>query len=704
MKLPSGLGRDPQRRRRVLQGCVALAVAALVVGGVILASPGVPVANATSALPSASTTLAKPIAAKISKVALPRTAMAVGTLDRWKVAGPEVVAEVGPQVGAAKSGAIALGIDAPVVSKTRTAASVTATVQPGMTYTFTAYARVLSTTSKAVGASFRVGGKTIKLPKLNATWKKVTGSYKAGATDSSATVAVLVSKAVRGLAIDSVTLSAVSGAHKGVNVVPNASFERVAVDRGIVSSSLVTSTKTAAVAVAMPKGKIAWQVLRGSKSVAKGTVTKKGEITALPLKGVGQGFYTLKVTGSDKKTITTTIVVVDSPNPWVYQDKRYGIGLHVDNPIYARAGRDARALGIAEARNDIRWALTEKTKGVYDFSLYKGSFARLQANGIKLLGIVKSGNALYGNDNVPDTTSAVAAYGRYAAAVAARFPLVGLEVYNEFNHEPFNKGCRTAKCYLPLLKAVDAAVAKVKPKLPIVAGATAQYDDAWFRQLWKSGGMKYTDVVSYHPYYITGAPERLTGIAKTARATMKKYGKRTKPVWITELGTSSRTGNRTPVEQASVLLRSSVLAFANGVEKFYWYDLINDGPDKADQESNFGLYSHPVKNVAAVAPKQAGFTQVLTVTQLGGRSFRVSEKVGAGVVSYAFGSKSDSVSVVWAPKGTKTATIKTKKPVVVVNFDGTSKRVTPRNGVVKIKVTKNPVFVRSGSATAGVTK
>jgi hypothetical protein len=62
------------------------------------------------------------------------------------------------------------------------------------------------------------------------------------------------------------------------------------------------------------------------------------------------------------------------------------------------------------------------------------------------------------------------------------------------------------------------------------------------------------------------------------------------------------------------------------------------------------------------------------------------------------------VSVVWSPKGTKTATIKTTKPVVVVSFDGTSKTIKPKKGVVKIKVTKNPVFVRSGSATAGVTK
>ena len=46
----------------------------------------------------------------------------------------------------------------------------------------------------------------------------------------------------------------------------------------------------------------------------------------------------------------------------------------------------------------------------------------------------------------------------------------------------------------------------------------------------------------------------------------------------------------------------------------------------------------------------------------------------------------------------------TSKPIVLVKMDGTKKTVRPKNGVVTFAATKNPVFVRSGSATAGVTK
>jgi len=461
--------------------------------------------------------------------------------------------------------------------------------------------------------------------------------------------------------------------------------------------------------VAMPEGKITWQVYRGSASVAKGTVTKKGEITALKLPAaVSQGLYTLKVTASDKKVIKTTMALIDSPTPWIYQDHRFGVGLHVENQeVYGNAARYTRALGLSTVRNDIRWAINEKVKGKYDFRTYDAPFGELRAQGLKILGIVNYGNAVYGasNASAPTTKAAIAAYGKYAAAIVKRYKLVGLEVFNEFNWPDHNKSkCRTSTCYLSLVKAVEKEVSKVNAKLPIVVGATAKYQPAWFKHLWQKGGLKYTDVMSFHPYEITGHPEDLAGLMTQARASMKKYGGKTKPVWITELGTSAATGNRTTTEQASILLRTSVTALANGATKFYWYDLVNDGPSAAEHMHNFGLYSYPKKSVTALAPKRAGFVQALTIAQLGGRSFRSSENLGSGVVSEGFGTAGNLVRVVWAPKGTKTATIRTTSSVVVVTSNGTTKTVKPKNGTVKIKVTKNPVFVRSGSATAGVTK
>ncbi|WP_394278588.1 hypothetical protein [Microbacterium sp.] len=468
------------------------------------------------------------------------------------------------------------------------------------------------------------------------------------------------------------------------------------------------TTPTAAMAIAMPAGRISYEISRSGKRLKSGVITRSAPLQRLTLSGIPQGHYTFKVRGSDRKLTTTQIAIVDSPNAWITQDARFGVGLHVEADIYDDAARYARALGLSEVRNDIFWERVEKKKGVYDFSDYEEPFTEARLQGLKILGVTGRGNALYGaaNASAPRSSAAVRAYGKYNAAVAKRFTLSGIEVFNEFNHPPKNKsGCTSASCYLPLLKTVDSEVSKVKPSLPIVAGATARYPSSWFRELWRKGGLRHANAVSFHPYEITGKPHELGGIVRDARRDMKAAGGATRPVWVTELGTSARTGNRTQAEQASVLVAAAASGFATGMRKFLWYDLINDTPNAGDQEGNFGLYAHPAKSAgAAVAPKKAAFAQALMITQLGGRPYRATEYLGTGVVTKSFGTSSNLVRVMWTPSGSKTAQIKTSKSVVLVGFDGSKRTMKPKNGVVRIPVTSEPVFVRSGAARAGVTR
>ena len=103
-------------------------------------------------------------------------------------------------------------------------------------------------------------------------------------------------------------------------------------------------------------------------------------------------------------------------------------------------------------------------------------------------------------------------------------------------------------------------------------------------------------------------------------------------------------------------------------------------------------------------PRCAGFTQALTITQLGNRNHRGAQKLGTGVTSHAFGSTNDSVSVVWSPKGTKTATLKTTKFGRPREVRRNEEDTQAEEGLVKFSVTKNPVFLRIGNAAAGVTR
>lgn len=697
------IAHKPTARALGIRSWVAVVTAAMMtISGLAATSTG---ATALSSPTGAAAALAA--AAQGGTVSLPRTARAMATINDWNLAPADSVAEVWPEVGSAKSGSTALGIDAPVVSSARIAASADVRVAPSTTYRFEAYARVMSKTMRSVPAQFVIDQTAISLPALNGSWKRVAGTYTTGADVTSTSVAVRLTKAVRGLSIDAMRMYAV-GDPTEATVIPNGSFESLSVKSGIANTSLIMTTPTAMIAAALPAGTISWEVLRGSKRVKSGSLKRSGVLTPISLSGVPQGYYTFKVQGSDRRVHSTAIAILDSPTPWIAQDTRFGVATHVEEKIYADAARHARAVGLGEVRNDVFWEPLETVKGTYNFAPYDGAFAKMNAQGLGVLAIAGYGNPIYGESNryAPRTATAVEAYAKFSAAVAKRYKLRGLEVFNEFNHPPKNKSnCTAAACYAPLLKAVDAAVGKVNPKLPIVAGSTARYPDSWFRDLWKKGGLKQADAVSFHPYEITGNPEGLAPIVTKARKTMKTHGKTTKPVWITELGTSARTGNRTTTEQASVLTRAAVAGFSAGASKFYWYDLINDTANAKDQEGNFGLYAHPAKSPgAALAPKPAAFAQALTITQLGGRAYRSSEALGAKVVSHGFGTASNLVRVVWATSGVRTATVKTSKPIVIVDFNGTKRTIKPKKGVVKIKVTTNPVFVRSGSATAGVTR
>ncbi|RYF54543.1 MAG: hypothetical protein EOO27_23430, partial [Comamonadaceae bacterium] len=266
--------------RRVITVIVtgALAAGTLVAAAASGASaaPGIELAQATPRAAASTATVAT----------LPRTARAVARIDEWSVAARGVLAEVGPEVGKAKSGSVSLGVDAPVVTKTRSAAATRVRVVPGQTYAFEAYARVMSKKLTAVGAHFALGDTAIPLPALNADWRKVSGTFVAGENETSAKLVLRVSRAVRGLSIDAVKLTATSGETAGQNVVPNPSFENVTAKRGIVSSSLVVTTPTAAIAVSLPPGRSAWAVYRDGKRIKRTSVTVTRQLSSFPLTGV----------------------------------------------------------------------------------------------------------------------------------------------------------------------------------------------------------------------------------------------------------------------------------------------------------------------------------------------------------------------------------------------------------------------------------
>lgn len=678
-----------------------------IVGAVVLAGGGAalavwsPWAATPEATPSATPTPTPTPTPEPAEI--PVTSTARAGLPGWNLAPAAALAGVHPEVGDAASGRVALRVDAPVVGGDTAAAHTVIPVQGGWEYTVSVSYRRMAAFPEPTNASLRVGDLNVPFEDADAEWATATATYTAPADATQADVVVVVSGPVTGLSVDDVSVRA----EDGTELVSNGSFEGAEAPYGILNDSLVMTSSAAGLAVYLPEGVASWQAqpTAGGEPVT-GSTKVAGGLDLVPLTGLPQGHYELQLTDAAGGTVSTAVAVVETEALAVAQDPRFGVGLHVERDWYRGAGGYAAALGFSEARNDILWGRNEPEKGVYTwYEPYEREFDILHANGVKLLGIVNYNNKLYGKGKAPASAEEIAAYGRYAAAVADRFDLVGLEVFNEFNHDRFNDTpCGTSGgCYIPLLQSVHDSVAPAHPDLPIVAGATALFDREFFIGLWQAGGMQYTDAMSFHPYELVGAnPDDLRGFVEQAGADALANGGAEPPVWITELGwATSIGGHADPLVQAEMLVRAEISALAGGAQKFFWYDLVNDSDDPNNHEGNFGLYEYaPRANTLALAPKPAAFTQALLIDRLGGRLHTGSEGEGDTVVE-TFGGAADPAWVAWAPGGTGSAVIDTDTGVVVTDAFGRETVLAPKKGAVTVPLTATPVFVRELPGDAG---
>ena len=630
---------------------------------------------------------------------MPTSTVMHAVLDGWTGADSKAVADVMPQLGDAASGRTAAYIDAPRVKEPVAALSTEVSVTAGDEYVVTAQVRQGTHLPHEVAAEITVGEEKIPLGEINAEWTEVTGEFTAPEGSDTATVAVRLSDAVTALGIDDLEIRPASG---GDNIVPNASFEEVSGDWGILNDGLILRETGAAMAVSLADGDASWSVTSpGGDEVASGTEGVENGFARIALEDVTQGFYTFSVTDADGRQVSTPFGVVDYEGTNITPDDRFGVATHADQPWYTDAADAIRTTGIGLARNDVLWDQNETTPGQYEFSShYTEEFGKFSSHGIDLLGIVNYGNPLYDGGNTPASPEAVDAFGRYAAAIAKNFDVAGLEVFNEFNHDRFQTGsCGSApECYPPLVKATEKYVAEVDPEIPIVAGSTANYDGDWFRGLWATGVIENADAMSFHPYnkWIYDTPESLAGVISESNDDMQSIGGEVLPIWITEFGwtTGAELGQQVSLTvQGERLARAELTAFASGAEKYFWYDLVNDSTDPNNHEGNFGMFEQRRDGVAAQPPRPAAFVQALLINEIGGRESAGHADAGDGVQTSVFGENEDAVTAAWSYDGDRTATLEASGPVVVTSMWGSTTTVEPENGKVEVAVGASPVFI-----------
>lgn len=611
--------------------------------------------------------------------------------------------------GVAKNGDVSLRVDSvtPVDSAVHRSITQTVAVVPDTEYELKASVRAVEDGSgnpmDPVVVSIQLGAQNLELEPERGRWVESAWPYTTGPDETSVTLSVLVGGPTGTLQLDDLRMTAAAGAD---NAVQNGSFETYDAPTQISNESLILETGKAALSVAWRAGSISWSVQKPTGEVAAdGDIATSNGLALVNLEDLSQGYYNVSLVGSESPSdvISTTVVVLDPTE--VSSDDRFGVGVHFSHAVGDTAPKVARQIGFGNMRTDATWSYVEKVRGEFSFRADETAEMRAYADeGMAILPITDYGNDLYDDGRTPSSEEAIEAFANYTTATVAHLNAPSVEIYNEFNNPPMNtSACGTrAACYMPILEASYNKVKAANPAVNVVGPAIAHKDDAWLTELYELGGLQFLDAVSFHPYdyEVAGDPEFLVASLQQAEERIKEYnGGVEKPIWLTELGWS--TGSLGEDAQAKFLVRAQTIALANNVEKYFWYDLVNDQNDPLSHEGNFGLVKQATPEVAALAPKPAGMAQALLIRNVAGKEFTLRDELSATTYSYQFGEGSTASRVAWSalPASVSYATA---EPLTVASIAGEISIIAPIEGAVQLELTDVPVFITGAVVSASI--
>jgi cellulase (glycosyl hydrolase family 5) len=276
--------------------------------------------------------------------------------------------------------------------------------------------------------------------------------------------------------------------------------------------------------------------------------------------------------------------------------------------------RTAAALsdvGARWVRLTANWADAEPTKGQYNdwwLKHYDRAISLARNAGAKIILMSYQSPSWASGSSVKETPPKNPAdYANFMRFLATRYAgrVEAYEVWNEQNIDRFWSTGVNAAQYVSLLKPSYSAIKGADPNAKVVFGGLSTNDYRYLESAYAAGAKGHFDVMSVHPYTCNTSPDvvkrdgsgrmtRDTYLAyREVRASMAAAGD-AKPIWFTEFGWSTTTGNCGVSEatQASYLTKAFQLAEQDPyVEVGLWYNFRNNWwNDDADElEARYGL-------------------------------------------------------------------------------------------------------------------
>ncbi|MEI9974163.1 MAG: hypothetical protein WDO73_20195 [Ignavibacteriota bacterium] len=274
---------------------------------------------------------------------------------------------------------------------------------------------------------------------------------------------------------------------------------------------------------------------------------------------------------------------------------RLGVNIHGIDDV--RQLDAAHAAGFSFVRADLLWRAVERN-GQYRFVVADRLVAATEARGMGVLWILDYGHPQHGGE-VPRQPDDIAAFGRFAEAVAAHFRgrNVRYEIWNEPNIDRFWPPHPNPYEYAALARVAVEATHRGNPDAKVAIGGLARIELSFLEDVLAAGVVG--DAVSVHPYR-TAPPETVAGELLLLRAFVTaKLGAKVE-LWDTEWGYASydyfsqalggdgysAAGRK---RQAVLGCREVLTVWSLGWSQAVWYDIRDDGDDPRNGEKNYGL-------------------------------------------------------------------------------------------------------------------
>lgn len=285
------------------------------------------------------------------------------------------------------------------------------------------------------------------------------------------------------------------------------------------------------------------------------------------------------------------------------------IGVAVRRPTESdlEAIKDA---GIDIVRADLSWSATERSRGSYDFSAYLPAAKAMQRLKIRPIYVLAYGNPLYdplvptlryryaaSRPAAPTSATSVAAFSRWAMAAARIFAPTSpiFEIWNEPDIDHWWPPHANARQYGVLANAVCTKLHAFDPSLIVIGPGVAQpvtaagRESPFLKDLAQGSALGCLDAISTHNYALSGDTRMDKVYLSTTKHMLDGALLRNKPIWSSEWGWTAVNGDLN--YQASYLVKTFMIAVANGVSLNIWYQWKDWHTDVDASLNHYGLIS-----------------------------------------------------------------------------------------------------------------